>query len=426
MLTCDKCSQELSGGTVICRSCGFNNALRRVDKWREQRRPSTAPVKGQQESSTPSSNSGNSGSLRRRIRPSSQDATLIPFPAINKTSSNTEKPQPEKSERKEPTDLYPPWRKELQERVRQSREQRTARPGEHRHHGGHDIDRNPIIESALKRINRAEYLPPITPRSGRGAAAAAMAQVEAPLPEKAVEEKPARATVLEPVAKAAAVEVKPTPVVKSEIIKTEPPKAISPAKVKFEEPQGEPFAEAVEKPAIEAVALPMPAIASEKVVFTVGPKPSCTIATLRHRAAAALIDAEASIFGYLVAFAGLMFFDITLGEAARTALIVTAAFLVPLYYTICYAFAGRTFGMSLMKLHTAQETIEEVSSTTSGVRYEIQPLSFSSILARAFGGVISLLAFPLNLFIISRHPDKLSLSDLLSSTRVVVVKGERN
>jgi hypothetical protein len=441
MLICERCQRELKGGTFICRDCGYNNALRRVDNWRERRRPPAPPsgADGQPRQSKPGR-----GAQAARLSPrrASHDSTLIPFPTAARTPAGGRQQKPDERQSEGKNETYPPWRQGLSERVRQIRERRAARPDEQRAADA-ECDRNPIIESALRRIQRAEYLPPISavrPSRVSGAAAVRVAEPAA-APEEAPADEPVRNVSVRPtVVPPSAPPVEPLPTAKGlqqaevtartrveqppvEATQAELPRVGAPpdeASQVRTTPAAAPTPEsAAERHDLEDV--PMPDWrASERVIFTAGPKPVCVPAPLRQRAAAALIDAEAAVFGALVVFAAFMLTDATLGEAASRALAVTATLLIPLYFAASFIFAGRTFGMALLKLHTGSPTgAEVVISAGVSTKYEIAPLSLRDAAARAVGGAASLLLFPLNLYSILRSDDQLSLSDRLSETRVV-------
>jgi hypothetical protein len=165
------------------------------------------------------------------------------------------------------------------------------------------------------------------------------------------------------------------------------------------------------------------AVTADQARTTAVSPPLCLPALLRQRAAAAVIDAEVAVFSYLVAFAALMLADHSLGAALLSALTVTAVALVPAYYFAAFLFAGRTFGMALLKLYTGSPAGEEIISSTRGVRvrYEVVPLSLRAALTRALVGAASLVLFPVNMLFVRRHEEQLSLSDVLSETRVVYV-----
>ncbi len=145
-MKCEKCEQELSGGAVICRQCGFNNALQRLGGWRAKQELPAHDRTGQP---TP-----------RRA----PDATLIPFPVSPHKTKSSETAKEGHAE------SSPLWRQRLEETIREIRERRaetnqaqTLAPPEP----------NPIVEAAVKRLRRdATPASSSTPRSTGGQAAA--------------------------------------------------------------------------------------------------------------------------------------------------------------------------------------------------------------------------------------------------------------
>lgn len=468
MLTCEKCAHDLIGGAVICRHCGFNNALRRVEKWREQRRTSVLPLRTAPEAPKPALKaqpmSRPAAPRERPVRPSMQDSTLIPFPSVHRSPAGGEQRKAEAPEARHAEnhqagdgsaapakpDVYPPWRKELSARVRQIREQKTAPSVEppRERPAAEEFDRNPIIASALRRIRRVEYLPPVSPnRPPRATAATAAAQAAAPAPapleeadaEVAPLRRAPRPTVTQPAPLAPPVSEKPSagvprPVTKDasrventavdvraeigEVLNPEGVTAEAQA-VKLEAETGSSLSKAAATHPTPAKPVAPP---SDRIIFTAGPKPKCMAAPLRQRAAAALIDAEAAAFGFLVIFAGaFVAADLPISGALNLALIITAAVLIPVYYVVSFAFVGRTLGMSLLKLRVGRQVVEEDVGSAQGVsrQYEIAQLTLPDILARTLGSAASLVLFPLNLLSIWRSDERPSLADRLSGTCVV-------
>jgi ribosomal protein L40E len=136
MPTCEKCAHELTGSAGVCRRCGFYNARRRVDEWREQRR--TPPASRLAPEPPQTAPPLKPGARAPRLRP--HDSTLIPFPSVARPPAararaaaepqqpESLKPEPSAPESKnQAADSYPPWRKDLTERVRQIREQKARR-----------------------------------------------------------------------------------------------------------------------------------------------------------------------------------------------------------------------------------------------------------------------------------------------------------
>ena len=84
-MNCENCGHELVGGTIICRECKHNNALRRMGEARPNRAPLSATVTRLQ-------------SVRSRAQAA---------PALV-------------AEDDQELEQYPPWRAQLKEKVRQA------------------------------------------------------------------------------------------------------------------------------------------------------------------------------------------------------------------------------------------------------------------------------------------------------------------
>jgi uncharacterized RDD family membrane protein YckC len=134
-MKCEKCDKELPGAAVICRSCGYNNALQGISN-RRQRLATTAVTD-------------------RRPTAPAQDATLIQFP-VNTGNGGTRGATPTESNQ-------PDWRMQVKEKVRESRTRRgqeeaatLARSG----NGSSSTITNPFVQAAVSRIRRAVPAPP--------------------------------------------------------------------------------------------------------------------------------------------------------------------------------------------------------------------------------------------------------------------------
>jgi|GEM_PF-2403735 len=197
-MKCENCGSELVGGAIVCRQCNHNNAQGRVSQWRARRtgelqQPSTRTISPLSDAAK-SVNSANSGSLKQS-QPESRPleprrSNSIPFEPriqINQTSTSPKGSSGSLSSRSgasvteaaSDADQQPAWREQLKERVKQSRERKVAGPNA----GGAEadeaeLDPNPIVEAALKRIRWSAHASPATamPRVARhGAQAAALA-----------------------------------------------------------------------------------------------------------------------------------------------------------------------------------------------------------------------------------------------------------
>ncbi|MFN0122468.1 MAG: RDD family protein [Blastocatellia bacterium] len=135
-MKCEKCENELPGATVICKRCGYNNALHRVTPQRAR------PEQNGASRRIPAS----AQSVTRRVG----DATLIQFPV-------TSEPMDDLSMARLETEAQPAWRRQVAERVRQTRQMRETgtvavieKPVEAPAENGV----NPLVQRALNRIRR--------------------------------------------------------------------------------------------------------------------------------------------------------------------------------------------------------------------------------------------------------------------------------
>jgi uncharacterized RDD family membrane protein YckC len=196
-MKCENCGSELVGAAIVCRQCNHNNAQGRVSQWRARRtgdlqKPPSSPTRtisplpeppkltefAKPESPKPSSR--NSKPLEP-IKPAP-----MPFEPKIQINHAPPMPAPKAQARSQPesgptaeVEQYPPWRAQLKEKVKQARERKTV--GANALDDDLDeaeLDPNPIVESALKRIQWAKHTPaansaPRIVRHGSGAAALA-------------------------------------------------------------------------------------------------------------------------------------------------------------------------------------------------------------------------------------------------------------
>lgn len=177
-MKCESCGNELTGGAIICRVCNHNNALR--GDWRSQR-GGQQPAQRRPGETQPNQSRATSPltELPRIVPRKDADANLIRFPPVaNKQESRQTEitrlaPRPQAAPASHVEDshdgsaAYPPWRAELKERVRQIREKRNTgelvAPSPPDEIKQVDLDRNPIVESALNRIRWSPHLPQLRP-----------------------------------------------------------------------------------------------------------------------------------------------------------------------------------------------------------------------------------------------------------------------
>lgn len=387
MMICEKCEKELSTSVGACPACGHNSVLERIEVWRERRTQKLS-----------SFTSGQAEEIKvplRSARTNAKDATLIRFP--QRTPAAPVAPPPP------PSEPVPAWKERLNVRLQEIREQRepartTPRPEE-------KFDRNPIIINALNRINRANYLQPITPvPHSRSAAAAELVPlpVETTPPPTAPREVPA-----------------------PQIISRSTSVSFAPATLPYE-----PVVEMV-APAVEAEEDLLSEIHIDPVT-TVTPIPqtnaetsaasasSLEAASLGKRVAAAVIDAEIIASSLLPLFGAYFFLSGWFEATTIYVPILVAVVLITVYFLVTYALAGRTMGMAWCNLHLA--SLSPSPEARNSASLSTVTFTLNQAIMRALGGTISLLLFPLNVLVIARSDDRLSISDYLSQTQVVRIR----
>lgn len=412
MMICEKCAKELLRGTVICRYCNHNNVLQRIDAWREKQNHRLATANQISAEKTASS---------FQLKHNSKDGMLIRFP-------KQPLPQPEKQAPVVSDDELPPWKKRLNARLQEIREQRAAEeepPASSK--SPVKLDRDPRIEAALNRINRANYIQMVTPARGLARTQTALAEEILP-PQPEIQNQPEISAPIFPKAGQGNLKTAPKPLVPlvSEAPVINAPESIGieakseGAFTLVEESQFHSQSESIGSPEYSAES--GAEVYEEEVEATTEQGTLLEAASLRLRLAAAVIDAEIIALSFLPLFAVFAFFGgkFSPTETPFYILVAIAICLITLYFFLTYSLAGRTVGMGLLKLHLASRAqipdhqMEETPSTIT--------FTFQQAAARAFGGSISLLLFPLNVLCITRSYDRLSISDYLSNTQIVRIK----
>ncbi len=382
MMICEQCETELPGATVICKTCGHNNALKKMDNWREKRDRYLTSI-----------NVPIAVVVAASSRSSLREAdNLIRFPKspMNAKAVN-QKP--------ETIEVTPEWKEKLEARLRQIREQKAAEvepPATLAR--SLESNRQPIVDAALRRINRANYLA-LVQESVEVTAVGIVALAT---------EIPVHKTLANPtVAEAIRVPVQPrVPMV------VEPNHF--PAVDFYEEDILETDSFNFEQEADELDLLHEEQFSPTHYESTV-----LEAASLKARIAAAVIDAEVIAFSFLPIIAVYAFLGGSFSSVSLTGLLALSAILIAVYFFVTYALAGRTIGMAILKLHLAslKPLTKNAPDSTSTVSF-----TFQQAAARAAGGTLSLLLFPVNLFCITRNFDRLSISDYLSGTQVVKIR----
>ncbi len=387
MMLCEQCETELPGATVICKSCGHNNALQKLENWRDKRdrylESINAPIAAAAVASARAS--------------THEQGNLIRFPKTPMTSTGR---TPEIIEQ------APEWKEKLNARLRQIREQKAAEiePPNPEQKSILEINRQPIVEAALRRINKANYLAivPDPIEEFRTVGAVALA------PE------PATAGAL---SNSGSAFVAPSPVTNRAPVAARTPMVMEPNHVtQLESFEAEDLLE-TEPLMFEQDIHDLDLLADEEPYLNDAPT-ILEAASLKSRIAAAVIDAEVIAFSFLPIIAVYAFLGGSASAVSLTGLLSLTAILTAVYFFVTYALAGRTIGMAILKLHLASlKPVAETTDTTSTVSF-----TFQQAAARAFGGTLSLLLFPLNVFCITRNYDRLGISDYLSGTQIVKIR----
>jgi uncharacterized RDD family membrane protein YckC len=358
MLKCEKCGNELAGGSVICQQCGFNNALQRLGGWRASR-----------------GRIAQAGATRR-----SQDASLIPFPVPGNKPPPPEKPADQAA--------FPPWRDQLNEKLRQIRQRRS---GESQQQVAPPApEKNPLVEAAIRRLQRA------TPATSTWRATGGGAQTTARVMEMAASFAPEASTEVQ------------TALAKEPLKTSGPDEASRPERDSRlndrsgTDPAGKYHRAPLEPPEAESLSSQPP---------LEEPAISLRVAPLIARAAAWMVDLEIIAFSFLPFFTVFAFFNSDLGQSQSPPLSLyvlggIAVVLVFVYHFVTVALAGRTCGLAIFNLHIVD-----------AARTRPTP-NLAQAAGRALGAVGSLL-IPLNLLIILLSPQRQSLSDHLSGTMIV-------
>src|SRR6266542_3507660 len=158
-MKCERCGNELIGVAIVCRACNHNNALHSRLAWRR-----TEPPHSQ---STPPRASGPPAESPTIIPRKDADVNLLHFPSALNRRAEAAPARQTLAESGPKSATNPPWRAELKERVRRIKEKRAtssltapnsspvqsprAQVGETK------PNRNPIVESALKRIRWSSH-----------------------------------------------------------------------------------------------------------------------------------------------------------------------------------------------------------------------------------------------------------------------------
>jgi uncharacterized RDD family membrane protein YckC len=445
-MKCENCGNILVGATIICRVCNHNNAMQRVSDWRTKRVNSPRETRTRPISPATSSQRSNVGL--------EEEATLIRFPASSETTPKQSQPKLPTIDAEPELNEYPAWRAQLKEKVRQARQKRLAEtPVVEVQPDEADLDPNPIVAAALKRIRRSSTSPSMTTTSRTvryGTQATALAEEigldSEPQATPIVDEhrppvKQPERRFTKPVERA----FKPSPVsqptpsqpARSKIeTKTLTPRHATEVKLKPETKtqstgaakilppliKARPATESQKQEREQAKADPGPAIKplpSEEaprqssgtqiieipyVLVSEMPDMYANSATLWVRTLAGACDFEIISLAYLPIFAAYATLNTSLGNEAFFILSILLAATTFVYQAVTLSISDRTFGMALLNvrlINTDDETLE---------------ITRRQKLLRAWAATIAFLCPPLNFIVMRLNRHGLSFPDLVSGT----------
>ena len=313
------------------------------------------------------------------------------------------------------TATYPPWRAELKERVRQIREKRATSelvapkpspvPSSRAQVGEAKLNRNPIVESALNRIRGAsrEAERDSDRATGRQSDRATERQrdfsqslsvAQAPRLSVATSTRPS-------------VSPAPRPSVSPSLRPSVTRPVTNPAGTKTLTPQT-----STSKPLVSGLLAGAPHKHVETQVIEIAqaleqPRPETEPAPLYARMMAGACDFEIVFAAFLPIFGAYAVLnnDTSFGDESRLLMALLLAAVVFIYQMVMLAFAGRTFGMALLKLNLVNTDDESM------------PVTRWQKILRASAATIVFICFPLYLtagFSASRR----TLPDLISGTTV--------
>ena len=173
-MKCENCGNDLVGASIVCRHCNHNNAQGRVSQWRARRSGELKPVPAAAQATatrTISPLASPAADPKPEIKhPLAEVRTLEPKTSLSnpfeQTARSSQPPTPLRAAAAPAADNseiveLPAWRAQLKEKVKQVRERRSGeltpintQPDEAQ------LDPNPIVESALKRIRWSQHNSP--------------------------------------------------------------------------------------------------------------------------------------------------------------------------------------------------------------------------------------------------------------------------
>ena len=385
IMKCERCGNELIGAAIVCRACNHNNALHRRLAWRR--------IEPRNSQSTPTRASGPPAESPTIIPRKDADVNLLHFPSALKRRTEAAPAGQTVAESDPKTAPNPPWRAELKERVRRIKEKRAtssltapnSSPAQspRAQVGEAKPNRNPIVESALKRIRWVSHDAgrlgdEATGRLGDFSQSRPVAQSPSrPVPPSL---RPSVSPSLRP--------------------------SDSPPQISTSEPSASgPLAGAADKHVETRVPEITQCRDAKSCVSTPGPK--AEPALLYARLLAGVCDFEIVFTAFLLIFGSYATLNnaTSFGDESRLLMALLFSAVVFIYQVVMLAFAGRTFGMALLKLNVVN---------SGGASLPVTPWRK---MLRASAATIVFIFFPLYLAA-WLNASRRSLPDLISGTTV--------
>jgi uncharacterized RDD family membrane protein YckC len=379
IMKCERCGNELIGAAIVCRACNHNNAMHRRLAWRR--------IEPRHSQSTPPRASGPTAESPTIIPRKDADVNLLHFPSALNRRAEAAPARQTVAESDPKTVTNPPWRAELKERVRRIKEKRAtsnltapnSSPAQspRAQVGEAKPNRNPIVESALKRIRWASHeagrrRDEATARRGDSSQSRPVAQS----PSRPVAQSPSR-----PVHPS----IRPS---------------ASPPQISTSEPSASgPLPDAADKHVETRV--------QEITQAFETPRPEAEPALLYARLLAGVCDFEIVFTAFLLIFGSYATLNnaTSFGDVSRLLIALLLSAVVFIYQVVMLAFAGRTFGMALLKLNVVN---------SGGASLPVTPWRK---MLRASAATIVFIFFPLYLTA-WLNASRRTLPDLISGTTV--------
>lgn len=490
-MKCENCGNDLVGASIVCRQCNHNNAQGRVSQWRARRSGELTPIPAAAQATvtrTISPLASPAADPKQEIEraideprpPEPKTSSLLPFDQHRRKHHSAQTPvrnAAASAAAENDSDIVqlPAWRAQLKEKVKQVRERRSGElqpintePDEAQ------LDPNPIVESALKRIRWSQQPQPITQKPATAVSEQPKRESEAkaeamssPRPEQTTERiaeprpipKPqpapvnpmlARKSVAQPVHRpdTGSLAERPT-------VKTEPVRQTAETRVRVEpatppKPAPRPAVEAqpvapkirttgeIKPPATErradsgSLAQP-PKNHVETQVIGLAPALNSVIgyansaATTAHQAAAPDTNPFArpsTATLWIRTLAGACDFEIVavayLPLFAAYAMLDTSfgfeslaiLFVLLAALTFCYQFLSLTIANRTTGMAFLKLRLVNIADRD-------KPVAFSKKALRAAGATVAAFLSPINFLVMQSNPQHHSLPDLLSGTTLI-------